>query len=298
MTTPATTKIVVRVFTRILDCGQECARLWHVLRAMDAQGRGWVRVFYAELAQVMGVSVRTIQRWVSQGLAGGWFRNPVIAHEDGSRTIYLASTKAVRKTLGLEDIGAIAEVGIEHLGRSEAKALCTALEAQYRQRQAYWAAKRAAKGRRKQLVLDPERMATCETMPREKSHVIVSSPFSIPGCSHAGLAKATDWSQATIKRRLDNRWRCDRNLDIIEKKRVATELDDPALLFELRESGQDFLVTKNGLGLTRVLKVVRSTGRSKVVSLGCNIYSTGYELLSCRSLRRRLKKDASQLVRA
>ena len=289
MTHPAT----IRIFTRLLDCGQECARLWHFLRAMDKDGSGGVVFSYAEIAQAMGVSVRSVQRWVKQGIERGWFRG---YRRIGDQVeLYLSGIEVAKNNLGVDSLGAIADVPPSYLGRSEAKALCTALEAQYRQRQAYWAAKRAAKGRRKQLVLDPERMATCETMPREKSHVIVSSPFSIPGCSHAGLAKATDWSQATIKRRLDNRWRCDRNLDVIEKKRVATELDDPALLFELRESGQDFLVTKNGLGLARVLKVIRSTGRSKVVSLGCNIYSTGYELLSCRSLRRRLKKDASQL---
>ncbi|MEO1390248.1 MAG: hypothetical protein AAFV85_23185 [Cyanobacteria bacterium J06634_6] len=296
MSTPAATNTIVRVFTRILDCGQECARLWHFLRAISKNGSGRVLFNRLWLAQQMGVSVRTIQRWIKQGLERGWFRR--VEKLSGNVTaIYLSGIKALFKNLGIDSLGAIADVPSTYLVRSEAKALCTALEAQYRQRQAYWAAKRAAKGRRKQLVLNPGKMASSETVAGARGHLVVSAPFSIPGCSHTGLAKATDWSQSTIKRRLDNRWRCDRNLDTIQKVRVGVEVDDSALLFELRESNQSFLVTENALGHRRVLKVLNDAGRSKVVSLGCNIYSTGYELLSCRSLRRRVKpqKDASQL---
>ncbi|ESA37321.1 hypothetical protein N836_03540 [Leptolyngbya sp. Heron Island J] len=280
----------VRIYTRLLDHGHECGRLWTLLRALDFQGSGWVVFDYAEIANLMGVSVRTVQRWVRQGLERGWFRGR--RWMDDQVELYLSGIGAVKNTLGVDSLGAIADVELHHLGRSEAKALCTALEAQYRQKQAYWAARKAKKGRAKQLVLDPEKMATCEEVSRVKSLVVVSEPFTIPGCSIAGLANATEWSQSTIKRRLSNRWRCDRNLDILQKKRVATELDDPGLLFELRESGQSFLVTENGLGHKRVLKMLTDSGRSKVLSLGCNIYSTGHELLSCRNTRRRVKAIA------
>lgn len=140
-------------------------------------------------------------------------------------------------------------------------------------------------------------MASSETVPGARGQIRVSAPFSIPGCSHAGLAKATNWSQSTIKRRLNNRWRCERNADPIQKRRVATEVDDPGLLFEMAESGQSFLVTQNALGHTRVFKVLNDSVRSRLFQLGCNIYSTGYKLLGCRTLRRRLKpkKDASHL---
>ena len=296
MTTPAATNTTIRVFTRLLDCGQKCARLWHFLRALDQKGSGQVLFSRLWIAQQMGVSVRTVQRWLRQGLVRGWFRR-VERLAKGLVAVYLSGIKAVSVGLGVDSLGAISDVSSEHLGRSEAKALCTALEAQHRQRQAYWAAKRAAKGRRKQLVLNPEKMATSETMPGEKSLIRISAPFSVPGCSHAGLAKATNWSQSTIKRRLNNRWRCDLNLDIIEKRRVAAELDDPQLAFELAESGQSFLVTKNALGHGRVIKV-SADGLSQ---LGTNIYHTDYELLSCVGVRRRAgikKKDAAQKIPA
>ncbi|MFG6095132.1 helix-turn-helix domain-containing protein [Leptothoe sp. ISB3NOV94-8A] len=288
MQTPKT----VRIYTRLLDHGHECGRLWTLLRALDTQGRGWVLFDYAEIANLMGVSVRTVQRWVSQGLTRGWFRGR--RWMDSQIELYLSGIRAVKNTLGVDGLGAIADVSIDHLGRSEAKALCTALEAQYRQRQAYWAARKAKKGQAKKSVLKPWEMATSDKLPGENSLVVVSNGFQIPGCSIAGLAKATDWSQSTIKRRLSNRWRLDRDIEPIQKKRVATELDDPELLFLLRESGCGFLVTENVVGHTRVLKVLNDEASLRLVSLGCNIYAQSHELRSCRSLRRRVKRMLAQ----
>ncbi|NEZ59473.1 helix-turn-helix domain-containing protein [Adonisia turfae] len=288
MQTPKT----VRIYTRLLDHGHECARLWTLLRALDTQGSGWVLFDYATIASLMNVSVRTVQRWVRQGLERGWFRGRRWMGDQVE--LYLSGIKAVKHTLGVDGLGAIADVSVDHLGRSEAKALCTALEAQYRQRQAYWAARKEKKGQAKKLVLKPWEMATSDKLPGENSLVVVSNGFQIPGCSIAGLAKATDWSQSTIKRRLSNRWRLERTVEPIQKRRVATELDDPELLFLLKESSCSFLVTENALGHTRVLKVLTDSGRSKVLSLGCNVYAQEYELRSCRSLRRRVNRMLAQ----
>ncbi|MFG6094378.1 helix-turn-helix domain-containing protein [Leptothoe sp. ISB3NOV94-8A] len=279
----------IRIYTRLLDSGHEHARLWHVLRSLDTQGSGWVCFDVTAIADLMGVSVRTIQRWINRGLATGWFRSA--RSHNSSLTLYLCGIRAVKIALGVDGLGAIADVELHHLGRSEAKALCTALEAQYRQKQAYWAARKEKKGQAKKLVLKPWEMATSDQLPGEKSLVVVSNGFQIPGCSIAGLARETDWSQSTIKRRLDNRWRLERKIEPIQKKRVAIELDDPELLFLLRESSCGFLVTENALGHTRVLKVLTDSGRSKVVSLGCNIYAPSHELRSCRSLRRRMRSQ-------
>ena len=282
----------IRVYTRLLDSGHEHARLWHVLRSLDIQGSGWVLFDEAAMAELMGVSVRTIQRWVSRGLATGWFRSA--RSHSGDLTLYLSGIRQVARALGVESLGAIADVELHQLGRSESKALATALEAQYRQKQAYWAAKKAKKGQAKKLVLKPWEMATSDKLPGEKSLVVVSNGFQIPGCSIAGLARETDWSQSTIKRRLNNRWRLDRDIEPIQKRRVATELDDPGLLFQMNESGHGFLVTQNALGHTRVLKVLNDSLSQKVVSLGCNIYAPSHKLRSCRSLRRRVMRVRSQ----
>ena len=282
----------IRVYTRLLDSGHEHARLWHVLRALDTQGSGWVCFDEAAMAELMGVSVRTIQRWVSRGLATGWFRSA--RSHSGDLTLYLSGIRQVVRMLGVDGLGAISDVELHQLGRSESKALATALEAQYRQKQAYWAAKKAKKGQAKKLVLKPWEMATSDKLPGENSLIVVSNGFQIPGCAIAGLAKATDWSQSTIKRRLSNRWRIDRNIEPIQKRRVATELDDPGLLFLLSESNCSFLVQENALGHTRVLKVLNDSLSQKVVSLGCNIYAPSHELRSCRSLRRRVRRVRSQ----
>ena len=285
MQTPKT----VRIYTRLLDHGHECGRLWTLLRALDIQGSGWVCFTYDSVANLMDVSVRTVQRWVSQGLARGWFRGR--RWMGNQAELYLSGIRAVKHALGVDSLGAIADVELHHLGRSEAKALCTALEAQYRQKQAYWAAKEAKKGQAKKLVLKPWEMATSDKLPGVKSLIVVSNGFQIPGCSIAGLARETEWSQSTIKRRLSSRWRLERKIEPIQKRRVATELDDPELLFLLRESGCSFLVTENALGHARVLKVLNDEASLRLVSLGCNIYAPSHELRSCRSLRRRMRSQ-------
>ncbi|MEM9947986.1 MAG: hypothetical protein AAF810_18260 [Cyanobacteria bacterium P01_D01_bin.36] len=123
--------------------------------------------------------------------------------------------------------------------------------------------------------------------------MVAAVPAPVRGrCGVSGIAKTMERSQSTIKRRLNNRWRIERDIEPIQKKRVAAELDDPELLFRLKESGIGFVVTQNALGCTRVLEVIRSTGRSqRLVSLGCNIYAQGYELLSCRGTRGRVRRS-------
>ena len=125
--------------------------------------------------------------------------------------------------------------------------------------------------------------------------VVVNNGFQIPGASIAGIAKTVGRSQSTIKRRLNNRWRLDRDIEPIQKKRVATELDAPELLFQLKESGIGFVVTENALGHARVLKVLNDSGRSRVVVLGCNIYAQGCELMGCRGTRGRVRKLLKRL---
>ena len=71
----------IRVYSRLLDSGHEQARLWHALRSLDIQGCVWV-FDEAAMADLMGVSVRTIQRWVTRGLATGWFRSARSHSED------------------------------------------------------------------------------------------------------------------------------------------------------------------------------------------------------------------------
>ncbi|MEM9006537.1 MAG: hypothetical protein AAGE59_23800 [Cyanobacteria bacterium P01_F01_bin.86] len=275
----------IRIYSRLLDTCEQ-ARLWHVLRALDTEGTGRVYFEVSDIAFLMNVSANTIYRWLKAGL-GVWWRSR--RRVDDQVELYLSGIAKVACALGVDGLGAIADVPLSDLTRMGSKALATTLEAEYRQRQAYWAAKKAKKGQAKKSVIDPHEVASSDHFQGANRMAVVNNGFQIPGASIAGIAKTVERSQSTIKRRLNNRWRIERNIEPIQKKRVATELDDPELLFRLKESGIGFLVQENALGHTRVLKVLND-GLSKVVVLGCNIYAQGYELLSCRGTRGRVRK--------
>lgn len=276
----------IRIYSRLLDTCEQ-ARLWHVLRALDTEGIGRVYFAVPEIALLMSVSTQTIYRWLKQGL-GVWWRSR--RRVDGQIELYLFGVAKVACALGVDGLGAIAEVPLSDLTRMGSKSLATALEAEYRQKQAYWAAKKAKKGQAKKSVFDPYDAASSDSFPGAKGMAVVNNGFQIPGASIAGIARVIGRSQSTVKRRLNNRWRIEREIEPIQKKRVATELDDPELLFQLQESGVGFVVTENALGHARVLKVLNDSVRSKVVVLGCNIYAQGYELLSCRGTRGRVRR--------
>ncbi|ESA37753.1 hypothetical protein N836_35870 [Leptolyngbya sp. Heron Island J] len=244
------------------------------------------------MAALMSVSTQTIYRWVKAGL-GVWWRSR--RRVDGQIELYLSGIAKVACALGVDGLGAIAEVPLSDLTRMGSKAVATALEAEYRQRQAYWAAKKAKKGQAKKSVFDPHDAASSDSFPGAKGMAVVKDGFQIPGASIAGIANTIERSQSTVKRRLNNRWRIERTIEPIQKKRVATELDEPELLFRLKESGIGFVVQENALGCTRVLKVLTDSGCSKVVVLGCNVYAQDYELMSCRGTRGRVRKMLKNL---
>ncbi|NEZ67818.1 hypothetical protein D0962_34545 [Leptolyngbyaceae cyanobacterium CCMR0082] len=276
----------IRIYSRLLDTCEQ-ARLWHVLRALDTEGTGRVYFGVSDMAALMSVSTQTIYRWLKAGL-GVWWRSR--RRIDGQVELYLSGITKVACALGVDGLGAIADVPLSELTRMGSKALATALEAEYRQRQAYWAAKKAKKGQAKKSVFDPHDAASSDSFPGAKGMAVVNDGFQIPGASVAGIAKTVGRSQSTIKRRLNNRWRIDRNIDPIQKKRVATELNDPELLFRLKESGIGFVVQENALGCTRVLKVLSSSASLRLLVLGCNVYAQDYELLSCRGTRGRVRR--------
>ncbi|MEM8611749.1 MAG: hypothetical protein AAGF93_06995 [Cyanobacteria bacterium P01_H01_bin.105] len=277
----------IRIYSRLLDTC-EPARLWHVLRALDTEGTGRVYFGMDEIAALMSVSTQTIYRWLKQGL-GIWWRSR--RRVDDQVELYLSGVAKVACALGVGGLGAIAEVPLSELSRMGSKALATALEATYRQKQAYWAAKKTKKGQAKNSVIDPHTAASSDKFPGANGMAVVNNGFQVPGASISGIARTVERSQSTIKRRLNNRWRIERDIEPIQKKRVATELDDPELLFRLKELGASFVVTENALGHTRVLKVLNDSGRSKIAVLGCNIYAQGYELMGCRGTRGRVRRS-------
>ena len=201
-------------------------------------------------------------------------------------TIYYTSLPKVAAKLGVSGLGAIADVSIDHLiGRSKPKALCTLLDALYKQKQSYFAASSAEKGQGKKRILKPWEVAASVKSPGVRAMKVVSEPLKCPGASIAGIAKDSGWSISTIKRRLSNQWRKDRGIDCVTKRRVAIAIDDPQLLHEMGEANETFLIQGS-----KVLRIWNDSGRNTLLRMGCNVYDAAYELLSCRRLRWRCSK--------
>ena len=288
-------QLTTRIYTRILDCGREEARLWHVLRAMDPQGTGKVLTTPAALAQLMDVGCSTVYRWLKNGLGTFWRGRRVV---NGQTELYLSGIVQVVRSLGLGKLGAIAEVPIRILTRTGAKALSTQLDAQQLQRQAWWAANAQAKGNARKFILKPwERVASAISTGANEvgnkpfpKYALIDGQWQLPGASLTGIRKQTDWKcDRTIQRRLSNSWRKERDLEPVAKLRVAEDLKDPALIYQLTQSGVGYFSTDK-----RVYKVLPHTTGKYFVLLH-NIYAEEYELLSCRRLRGRVKKMVERI---
>ena len=274
----------IRIHARVLD-SHPGMRFYYLCRALDSDGCGWVSLSVELAAQIFGVTPRTVQRWLEQGCKRGWFRE-VINGAENNKTIYYTSLAKVAAKLGLSGLGAIADVSIDQIiGRSETKALCTLLDALYKQKQSYFAARSAEKGQGKKRILKPWEVAASEKSPGARAMKVVSEPFKCPGASIAGIAKDSGWSVSTIKRRLSNQWRKDRDIECVSKRRIAIAIDDPGLLHEMGEANETFLIQGS-----KVLRIWSDSGRNTLLRMGCNVYDAAHELLSCRRLRWRCSK--------
>lgn len=277
----------VRVFSSLLDCGDESARLWHVLRSLDVAGggSGWVTVHPRAIASWMGISVATVYNHLGNGM-GKWFRSRYKCQ--GGIVVYLNSIGSVCASLGLSGLGSVADVPIaEMAGRSHAKCLATQLDAQAHQRRAFWATRKETPRVDKKRILKPWEIASSDNSAganrnnRRSLYHFVPQNYQAPAGSIAGISRQTCWTSATIGKRLRNSFRRDRNIATLEKRRLAFPVDQGAIAFELAESGQSFVQVG-----TRVYKAIAGT----VYRLGCHVYAETHRLLPCRYLRNRVRK--------
>jgi hypothetical protein len=263
---------------------------WLVVRAMDDRGAGWVDTTWEELARLRSCNPRTIRRHVNAGMGVG-FRSWVTMPGKGIR-LYYSGIKPVCKHFGVSDLGGISYELSTSLTRSGAKACATAVLAQAMQRQALFCARRDTIGSQRRKVLDARKFIqpTCDNSVRAKrpKHFFVKDGFSCPGASIASIAAKSNVSEQTIKKRLSNRFRLERGLDLIQKRRVATVLpfSDQIIYSEHSQSFIDRSQT-NAFGKVRynLIKFINGVA----YRLGVNVYETSYQLRSCRFLRTRVK---------
>ena len=272
----------IRVYSSLLDCGDECSRLWHLLRGLDTAGSGRITINPKDIAAMMGISKATIYRHLSSRL---WFRS--VESVQGGVQIYLNSIYNVCDRLGLSGLGAITHVPLSGLGRAQAKAISTQAIAQAKQRQAYWAAKNQ---KVKRLVKPWEAVASDNSPGANKTgtpprfRYIITKANVIPATSTQSIADG-QWSVSTIKRRLQDNWRAGRGLGPILKARLLKPVG-AAISFLVRQGG-DRVSTLDGVPY-RVME------NGSVFQVGCHIYTEHLVLSSCRFLRSKVRKRLNE----
>ncbi len=113
------------------------ARLWYLLRGLDFFGKGWASLPLAMCAELLGVSQKTIYRWLKDGRKQGAFRHYQV--RDGHLKIYLGGLFKVCWHLNLKNWG---DVGVCHLWeiKTKLRALVTGISTQALQQQSRYAA--------------------------------------------------------------------------------------------------------------------------------------------------------------
>lgn len=283
---------LIRVFSRVLDCGREESRLWHLARAINHSGSGRVCVTMQQLQAFFGIGKATVYRWLKRGEGVFWRRNQNVR---GHIELHLIGIRQVCKTLNLgvhkNVLGAIAKVPLEAIAtRFGAKAIATQLDAMQCQRQAWWAASQAVPECVRKFVLKPwekisSEKSTGDTVESKAikqidRYAFESDGWTIPGATIAGIRKRTDWrSDRTIQRRLSASVRAEHDLEPVPKKRVVAEVTDPNTMAALAQNCTGYLVDNN-----RVYKVMKFTNH-EFFALKHNIYGEEFQLLGLRRLR-------------
>jgi hypothetical protein len=267
--------LYVRVCSRLLDSKDECKRLWYLLRASDEAGAGSAAISILEATVHLGCTVQTFYRLLRQGM-GVWFRGSQVVG-DGLLRIYYRGIRQVCLSLRIKQVGAIAWTDAECFTRFGAKAVSSELEAAHRQQQAVWNAK---KYHEPYEVIEPAQKASSVNSIRGK-YAFSYGDFVIPGASLDGIAKPTEWSPYTHKKRLNNRNRIDHGVDPVIKVRVAHQVGEGDRLSDMGIDGDCFVV--RGSQILRTFSF-----RSGIFELGTNIYGSEHELLSCRFLRSKI----------
>jgi hypothetical protein len=280
--------IVVQVYSGLLNIREEWPSTWMVIREMDDRGCGWVDTSWSELAALKSCSTATIRRHFAAGL-GIAFR--CYKKYRGGIRIYYTSIVKVCAHYGITDLGGISYELSTSLHRSGANACATAIDAQAGQKQALYAARESLPKGQKKRALDARRYIepTCDNSVRVKrrsKYFRVSNGFSVPGISIHAVAVKSGYSDRTIKTRLSNNWRLEQDLDLIQKRRVITELDsiDQEIYSELSRSFIR-IPDRSKPGKFHLIKFLNGTA----YRLGVNVYETSYELRARRFLRNRVK---------
>lgn len=142
-------RFTVRIHSRIVEKGRAWARLWYLLRGLDSQGSGYVRLPAALPIGLLATSSSTLRQWLREGKEAGAFRKWKI--QRGILRVAMGGLFAVcrhlglapdqKKRVGIAPWGVVSEVGLHQiLSLQNLRAAATASTAQRLQQLSRFAA--------------------------------------------------------------------------------------------------------------------------------------------------------------
>lgn len=308
----------MRVFSGILDRGRSPARLWSVLRGLDNAGSGWIDTRVEDIARALNVSCGTVYRHLSDKT----YFPQVLRARGGVIRIYYSGIAKVCLSLGfgsVSDLGACSEFRLDWLGdRGVTGIYLTEIEAQQKQRQAFYAAKNSTRkgSAERNNILSPnwavtklskpeERLTRARNIRRSDNPVGFKSgvrrPFRffrirpeqfVPGATQKEIGQQLNRSERTIQRRLSNRNRIRCGIAPLNRRRVLREFpkDVEKRLDEyLIHLGTDFASVEVGGEIIQVGRISIGEEGPRVYRLLTNIYEFTFPLLSSKRARNRVK---------
>lgn len=201
----------------------ESIRLWYYLRAMDQNGSGWGEFSLDELTEFFDRSVYTIRRWLAWGRQLGLFREKL---KLGNKyRVYYSSVTRVAMAVGVSDLGAIAEEGLERIKDLKFAATeATALRLQNQSRHKELSNHSHESVRAK--VIDPERVLSSELgigaiLTRKGRFTFVKINTFAIGATQQHIARTLGRHPSTVQRRLGDSYRKKRSLNPVVKTQLV-----------------------------------------------------------------------------
>lgn len=210
------------------------------LRGEDRRGCGRITFHFKDVAQVMGLSVVTIKRYLRQCVQAGFIRQDYQKRGDRVTVDYVALNKVCMQ-LGLDDYGAIAEIPYEYLRAS--KEIATQLIVEARQCASRFEARRAKKSKKSlaslKEVLTPFRTLKGSSSSQKDAKAargrradiiyigprktLVTKEFVLFGTSQQNTAESMGRHRSTVNRRLSNARRLKKGVPYLLRKQLAVK---------------------------------------------------------------------------
>ena len=195
--------------------GENASILWHYLRYLDVDGSGKALIRVSEVCAFFERSPKQIKRWLVDGLRlgffGGFKKLPL-----GSYEIYYTSTLKVARALGIDSLGAIAQVPLEKLKNLRQYASKISVLAQQRATEYRQYGKKVS-GYKLNIAesLQPCGIASRVILFRTKRYLVCHPRTQLVGGSQKSTAVKMGRAEITIQRHLSN-------CTAFEKRQLAT----------------------------------------------------------------------------